>query len=137
MTRWGIFNNVKLPYEFCCLLNIQLSAKRSKSNTNVVKVLDFCERRSSYVLIMERLADGVDLLDFLNEQSKNLSEQVARNIFKQVINAAEVCLRNGIFHRDFKDENLIIDRYTHEIRLIDFGCAVDVSVSTLSPSKVS
>ena len=59
----------KVPYEFVALHRVQKYAKNSQSCKNVVKLLDFYERRSSYVMVMEQLQNGMDLLDY--SESKN------------------------------------------------------------------
>ena len=53
-----------------------------------------------------------------------LDETLSRKIFQQAVSAAVACRRAGVYHRDWKDENIVINRETHEIRLIDFGCAI-------------
>lgn len=44
-------------------------------------------------------------------------------IFKQIVETVSYLARVGIYHRDIKDENLVIDR-DYKVKLIDFGSAV-------------
>lgn len=41
-----------------------------------------------------------------------------------MVDAAIQMLRNGVFHRDIKAENLLVETgsYEHCVRVIDFGC---------------
>jgi len=114
----------KVPYEFVALHRVQKYAKSAEHNKSVVKLLDFYERRSSYVMVMEQLQNGMDLLDYLNMRQIPLDEKLSRKIFKQAVAAAIACKRAGVYHRDWKDENIVINQETHEIKLIDFGCAI-------------
>ncbi|TFK53616.1 Pkinase-domain-containing protein [Heliocybe sulcata] len=68
------------------------------------------------------------------EQSKHkrLSETQARYIFAQVVEAVWYLDKQGITHRDIKDENLVVDKefkarrlcIAYRLSLIDFGSAV-------------
>lgn len=40
----------------------------------------------------------------------------------QVIHAANICCEHGVFHRDIKLENLLVNPDTLEVKLINFRC---------------
>lgn len=76
------------------------------------------------------LAEGQVLSQFYKSQSdKKVGEAEAAYIFKQIVEAIGYCHRHGIYHRDIKTENVLIDKYK-KIRLIDFGFSVKSSPTT-------
>ncbi|KZT29219.1 kinase-like protein [Neolentinus lepideus HHB14362 ss-1] len=65
-----------------------------------------------------------DLFECIEKSKhKRLSEAQARYIFAQVVEAVWYLDKQGITHRDIKDENLVVDK-DFKIKLIDFGSAV-------------
>ena len=47
----------------------------------------------------------------------------AKVIFRQIVECVQKLHKGGVVHRDIKDENILINPETLEIKLIDFGCA--------------
>lgn len=41
----------------------------------------------------------------------------------KVVQAAVHCKRNGVLHRDIKEDNILVNPETLELKLIDFGYA--------------
>ncbi|KAF8629655.1 hypothetical protein AX17_005594 [Amanita inopinata Kibby_2008] len=67
-----------------------------------------------------------DLFECIEQsQHKRLTEDQARYVFAQVVEAVYYLDSRGITHRDIKDENLVIDT-KFKVKLIDFGSATMV-----------
>jgi serine/threonine protein kinase len=74
------------------------------------------------VYIVTELPNPVkDLWTFVNEKAR-LPENIAKTIWTQALEAAIACYEMGIFHRDIKSENILVNPASLEIKLIDFGC---------------
>ena len=130
-----------MPLEYCLL--------RQVSHCNgVVKLLDACDTGDVFIVVMERMESCKDLFDFITERGA-LPEAMAKNFFRQVVEAVIQCHRAGVVHRDIKvrfhlfsflspvfidpnasifffflidqDENILVDLKTLTLKLIDFG----------------
>uniref|UniRef100_A0A7E4W6H0 non-specific serine/threonine protein kinase n=1 Tax=Panagrellus redivivus TaxID=6233 RepID=A0A7E4W6H0_PANRE len=112
---WGKLNDERVPMEICML------ARCAKIN-GVIKLLDWYSMPEGFLIVMERPSPCIDMFDFIRRQSK-LPENLARYLFRQVVQTTLDCMEKKVLHRDLKDENVVIDLITGETRLIDFGAA--------------
>ena len=85
----------------------------------VVTMFDYYEAQNSYFIIMERF-NSKDLFDFISE-SGPLTETLSKYLFQQILSTITQCHKHGVLHRDIKDENILIDLNSHQLKLIDFG----------------
>ncbi|KAM4879252.1 serine/threonine-protein kinase pim-3-like [Sylvia borin] len=102
-------------------VEIVLMEKVGSGCQNIIQLLDWFEQPYGFLLVMERPEQSRDLLDILLEQ-EFLSEEAARWLFCQVLEALWHCTACGILHRDIKPDNLLMNPETGDLKLIDFGC---------------
>ena len=111
--EWCTIGGRRVPLELKLLHNVQ-------SVSGVVRLIDFFERKDSFIYVMEKPSHCKDLFDYITEQGF-LNETLAKNFFHQILSTVMSCHSKGVVHRDIKDENLLVDLRTGRIILIDFG----------------
>ncbi|XP_030621376.1 serine/threonine-protein kinase pim-1-like [Chanos chanos] len=90
--------------------------------SNILRLLEWFEQPSQFVLILELLEPCQDLAEFCEAQGGSLDENVTREVMKQLLRALRHCEKRGVLHRDVKPENVLILTDSHTVKLIDFGC---------------
>ncbi|KAK1560594.1 hypothetical protein Q3G72_028538 [Acer saccharum] len=85
---------------------------------NIVRIHEVLGTKTKIYIVMEYVSGGQlsDKLSYVNK----LSEQEARQLFQQLIDAVEYCHNRGVYHRDLKPENLLLDAKGN-LKVSDFG----------------
>jgi serine/threonine protein kinase len=120
--RWGRINNLKVPIEFDLLNRV------NRKHSSIIEMLDWYERRSSFVLVMERPPHSIDLFEFINRRGA-VEEFNTKYMLRQLVEVMIILFKEGVFHRDVKDENIMVSYDNFQLKLIDFGCGTNLKKS--------
>lgn len=96
---------------------------------NIIKTFEIIHINAMTYITMECARRG-DLLDFIHAQGI-LSENVAREMFLQIMNGLNYLHNKNIVHRDLKCENILVGS-DQTLKLADFGFAREFSDSDFS-----
>lgn len=90
-------------------------------------IVDSIETHNKVHVIVEYI-NGNNLYQFIRKlpESRIKKEEDVKVIFKKILEAVIYMHDNNVIHRDLKLENVLIDRKTHQTKLIDFGFATEV-----------
>lgn len=96
---------------------------RHLSHPNIIKYVTHFYENNTWKIVMEFCEGYVDLFTFINKNPKFFNETKSSSIVSQTISAVSYCHSKGVDHRDIKDENMLFNPKTNDIKLIDFGSA--------------
>lgn len=113
VSEWVQLGDEIVPMEVCLL-------KKVSGIEGCIQMLDYFEHQSSFIVVMERPEVCKDLFDLITERGA-LPEHVVRTFFRQIVDTVSRVHDAGVLHRDIKDENILVDLKTCELKLIDFG----------------
>ncbi|OIT28929.1 PREDICTED: CBL-interacting serine/threonine-protein kinase 1-like [Nicotiana attenuata] len=85
---------------------------------NVVRLYEVLASKSKIYMVLEYV-NGGELFDRIVSKGK-LKEAEGRKLFQQLIDGVSYCHEKGVFHRDLKLENILIDSKGN-IKITDFG----------------
>ncbi len=101
---------------------------------NVVGVYDrFIVRGDAF--IATEYVDGLDLSGILTSESR-LPWRIAATIALELARGLEAIHATGTLHRDIKPQNILVGRHG-EVKITDFGLALDVSGSALTQPGIA
>ncbi|KAK2426565.1 CDPK-related kinase 5 [Trifolium repens] len=89
---------------------------------NLVRFYEAYEDNANVYIVME-LCEGGELLDRILSRGGKYTEEDAKAILRQILNAAAFCHLQGVVHRDLKPENFLFASADEnsELKAIDFG----------------
>ncbi|KAL9235637.1 hypothetical protein vseg_010380 [Gypsophila vaccaria] len=96
----------------------EISVMKRVKHPNIVELYEVMATKSKIYLAME-LVRGGELFTKISKGGK-LDEDVARGYFRQLISAVGFCHSRGVYHRDLKLENLLLD-HLGDLKVSDFG----------------
>lgn len=87
-------------------------------HSKIIRLYEVFESQKHFLLVME-YGEGGDLLQLV-KKNKQIEEQKAKNIFKQVVHGLAHCHCRSVLHRDIKLDNILMD-HAGNIKICDFG----------------
>lgn len=102
------------------LVPMEIANLMTLDHGNIVELHGYLETKKTWVLIMEYTPNYCDIRNFVRRYGA-MSETLAKHVYIQVYNAVNYCFNQGIHHRDIKDQNVLINKRTAHVKLIDFG----------------
>ncbi|XP_073335000.1 serine/threonine-protein kinase pim-1-like [Pagrus major] len=115
-------------------LSVEVAIMLKLAGTSApVSLLDWYDLDLELIVVMERPVPAVDLAEYIKVSGGSLSEEKAKIILKQLVDAAKELEDKHIFHRDIKVENILIETGSDvpRVRLIDFGLGCFVKKRSL------
>ncbi|MDC0117711.1 protein kinase [Flavobacteriaceae bacterium] len=91
------------------------------SHPNIVKLIDFQERKDGLYLIMEYV-EGKQLNDYILDVTGPMPDEKLIPLFKDILSAIKYAHSKGLIHRDIKPSNVLITPKGNA-KIIDFGIA--------------
>ncbi|WOL12557.1 CBL-interacting protein kinase 18 [Canna indica] len=103
----------------------EITVMRLVKHPNVVQLYEVMATKSKIYFALEYVKGG----ELFNKVAKGrLREEVVHKYFQQLISAVDFCHSRGVYHRDLKLENLLLDD-SGNLKVSDFG------LSALAESK--
>mmetsp|Transcript_26152 Transcript_26152/g.66444 ORF Transcript_26152/g.66444 Transcript_26152/m.66444 type:complete len:947 (-) Transcript_26152:2225-5065(-) len=112
----------------------EVKLMRGLVHSHVVRLHEMFESENSIVLVLE-LVDGGDLFDLIIKQKK-VPEDIAKEIFYQLVSAVKYMHEQGVVHRDLKPENILVSaesQWPPIVKIGDFGLAKGIGGTASLP----
>jgi len=110
----------------------EISILKNLKHPNIIRLYESFETDKHILIVME-LCTGGDLLNYITKR-KRLSEDMAKFVFRAIINGLAHCHRHGILHRDIKLDNILINT-EGELKICDFGVSKAIKKNELMTEK--
>ncbi|KAF4094840.1 hypothetical protein G5714_023918 [Onychostoma macrolepis] len=114
----------KTEHMECIFIQIALTILANKGHRvpEIIRLLDWTDHPDHFVMVLECPSPCENLVEFIRRHRGSVDEETTRQIMWQAAHASHMCCLRRVYNRDVKLENLLINRETSEVKLIDFGC---------------
>ncbi|XP_073731156.1 uncharacterized protein [Misgurnus anguillicaudatus] len=106
-----------LPVEVALLIKMN----QAPISQYAIKMLEWFIDSQDIVIIME-YPQPCQSLSHIMKRNRTLSEETARVIMRQTVQAVINCYDHDVFHSDIHPGNFLVNTETLDTKLIDFGC---------------
>ncbi|KAJ7980477.1 Non-specific serine/threonine protein kinase [Quillaja saponaria] len=96
----------------------EIATLKLLKHPNVVRLYEVLASKNRIYMVLEYVTGG-ELFDRIASKGK-LTEAEGRKLFQQLIDGVSYCHNKGVFHRDLKLENVLLDDKGN-IKISDFG----------------
>ena len=100
----------------------EILLSESLDHPNISKLKEIYLEQDRWIIIMEYFPNFIDLFDYINLTGP-MGTSDAKIIISKVMDVLNYLVSIKIDHWDIKDENILYNHRTKEIKLIDFGSA--------------
>ncbi|XP_020226207.1 CBL-interacting serine/threonine-protein kinase 3 [Cajanus cajan] len=107
-----------LKYMMAEQIQREIATMKLIKHPNVVQLYEVMGSKTKIYIILEFVTGG-ELFDKILNNGR-MSEKEGRRYFQQLINAVDYCHSRGVYHRDLKLENLLLDD-SGNLKISDFG----------------
>jgi 5'-AMP-activated protein kinase catalytic alpha subunit len=114
-----VINESKIPKDQRLHFYREIEILKNIKHPNIIRLFSHITKEKQLYLITEYIK-GIELFQYISLKKK-VEESEACIYFQQIICGLEYLHKMGIAHRDIKTENILVDHYLKEIKIIDFG----------------
>ncbi|XP_038891466.1 CBL-interacting serine/threonine-protein kinase 1-like isoform X2 [Benincasa hispida] len=107
-----------LHLNFSDQIKREISTLKLLRHPNVVRLYEVLASKTKIYMVLE-CASGGELFDRIESKGK-MDEVEGRRLFQQLIDGLSYCHDKGVYHRDLKLENVLVDAKGN-IKISDFG----------------
>jgi calcium-dependent protein kinase len=114
----------------------EIQIMKEMDHPNILKLYETYEDRNNIYLVLE-LCKGGELFDRIADRGTGLTEELAAEYMKQILQALYYMHTAGVMHRDLKPENFLLFGPKDEdpLKVIDFGLATHFDTTKRDPKK--
>ena len=120
----GEYRAMKIVNKKLSSSNNEIEILRKISHPNIVNIFEIFEDKKKYY-IMSEFCDGGELFSAISEKGF-FTELEANKLIKQILQTINYLHQNNIVHRDLKPENIMLMANGKDLKVIDFGTAIEL-----------